>query len=76
MEISNLRFSSSLDNYDTGTIVLWENLDRISESPKDFDKEFNEKLNFADKHLALVFHRFLENKLFRQHFELFLIIDQ
>ncbi|WP_298468965.1 ATP-binding protein [uncultured Psychrobacillus sp.] len=70
-EISNLRFSTILENYDSGTIVLWEELDRISESPKEFDKEFNEKLNLADKHMALVYHRFLENKLFKQHFELF-----
>lgn len=69
--IANLRFSSTLETYDSGTIVLWENLDRISETPKDFNKEFNEKLNFSDKHLALVFHRFLEKKLFKQHFELF-----
>ncbi|WP_418302142.1 ATP-binding protein [Lysinibacillus fusiformis] len=70
-EIAKIKFSSTLKTYDSGTIVLWEELDRISESPKDFDKEFNEKLNFADKHLALVFHRFLENKLSKQHFELF-----
>lgn len=70
-DISKLKFSSFLDEYDSGTIVLWEELDRISESPRDFEKEFNEKLDLADKHMSLVFHRFLENPLFKQHFELF-----
>lgn len=69
--ISHIRFSSFLDKYESGTVVLWEELDRISESPRDFEKEFNEKLDLADKHMALVFHRFLENPLFKQHFELF-----
>ncbi|WP_223593633.1 ATP-binding protein [Neobacillus bataviensis] len=70
-QIAKLRFSSALENYESGTVILWEELDRISESPTEFDREFNEKLNFADKHMALVFHRFLENKLSKQYFELF-----
>jgi hypothetical protein len=70
-QIAKLRFSSFLKNYDSGTVIIWENMDKISESPKEFDREFNEKLNFADKHMALVFHRFLENKSSKQHFELY-----
>ena len=70
-EIANLRFSSDLEKYDSGTVILWEGLDRISESSKEFDREFNEKLNFADKHMALVFHRLLDNKLSNQYFELY-----
>jgi hypothetical protein len=70
-QIANLRFTSYLENYNSGTVIVWEKIDRISESPHEFDREFNEKLNFADKHMALVFHRFLENKISKQYFELF-----
>lgn len=70
-EISKLKFSNYLKCYTSGTIVLWENLDRISESLKHFEKEFNEKLSFADKHLSLVFHRFLGNSSLKQSFDLY-----
>lgn len=70
-EIKKMRFFDLLNEYNSGTVVLWEKLDRISESPIEFDREFDEKLNFADKHMSLVFHRFLENKLSNSYFELY-----
>jgi len=70
-EITKLRHVIDLEKYKSGTIVMWENMDRISESSHDFEKEFNEKLDFADKHISLVFHRFLESKLSKQYFEIF-----
>jgi len=70
-QIKELPFADELLLRNTGTIVLWENLDRISETPSDFDKEFNEKLDFADKHMSLVFHRFLENERSKDYFELY-----
>lgn len=42
-----------LNNYENGTIVIWETIDR-------YDKDFNAILNNTRKHLALVFHRYLE----------------
>ena len=42
-----------LNNYENGTIVIWETIDR-------YDKDFNAILNKTRKHLALVFHRYLE----------------
>lgn len=70
-EIYNLKFYKELSDRKSGTAVIWEKFDRISESEADFDKVFDEKLNFADKHLSLVFHRYLENPLSNQYFELF-----
>jgi len=70
-EINDLKFVSDLSHYKSGTIVIWEKLDKISESQNEFSREFNEKLSFADKHISLVFHRFLENKLSKQFFELY-----
>lgn len=70
-QIKQLKHYDTLENYKSGTIVLWEKLDRISESEIHFSKEFNQKLDFADRHLGLVFHRYLENKLSNNYFELY-----
>lgn len=70
-EINKIKFSDALTDLVSGTVVLWEKLDRISESQIDFEREFNEKLDFSDKHISLVFHRFLENKSSKLYFELY-----
>ena len=45
----------------TGTIVLWRELDRIFEDETGHrrDEIVNEKLDVLERHLSLVFHRFL-----------------
>lgn len=70
-EIKNNSYFYNLDKYENGTIVLWENLDKISESNIHFEKEFDHKLDFASKHLGLVFHRYLERKKSSKIFELY-----
>jgi len=58
-EIAELPFVDQLGG--NGTIVLWRNLDRLFEDETG-DKRaeiVNEKLDILEKHLALVFHRFL-----------------
>lgn len=51
-----------LKDLDSGTLVVWEKLDRIV-SPKDSnaEKNFNNKKNILRQHLSLTFHRFIEN---------------
>lgn len=55
-----------LPNYDyisemsSGTIVTWENFDRLETSSKDVVQLFNEKIEIAREHVSLVFHRFIE----------------
>lgn len=70
-EIKQNPYFHVLDKYDNGTIVLWENLDKISESNIYFEKEFDQKINFASKHLGLVFHRYLESKKSSNSIELY-----
>lgn len=70
-QIKKIKFYNELTNKSHGTVVIWESLDRISESSIDFEREFNEKLSFADKHLALVFHRYLEQVSNNERFSLF-----
>lgn len=58
-EISQLPFVDQLNG--NGTIVLWRNLDRLFEDETGCKRAeiVNEKLDILEKHLALVFHRFL-----------------
>lgn len=46
----------------TGTVILIENLDRIVQAPFTLkqQKKFFHKINLLEKHLQMVFHRFLE----------------
>lgn len=70
-EISELKLSIELSDYHSGTVVIWEMMDRISESSKDFEREFDDKIDSADKHISLVFHRFLENPSSRNYIEVY-----
>ncbi|WP_417784702.1 ATP-binding protein [Tenacibaculum sp.] len=63
--ISDSSFIRLLDKFDSGTLVLWENLDRIvgnaerdNESVKN---AFYQEMSIVKEHLGLVFHRFIEN---------------
>lgn len=48
-----------------GTIVLWRDLDRLFEEETGTKRHeiVNEKLDLLDKHLSLVFHRFLAGEI-------------
>lgn len=54
-------YRNTLEHMSNGTIVLWENIDRISEQEKSNggDAHFNAQIDDTRKHLELVFHRFL-----------------
>lgn len=58
-EIAALPLISTLKP--TGTLVLWRDLDRLFEDEigQKRDEIVNEKLDVLEKHLSLVFHRFL-----------------
>lgn len=58
MEIKQFKMSGSLDGFENGTIVLWENFDRMLNGAVNDKKVFDEKIEIAREHIALVFHRF------------------
>jgi len=62
-EIDKLPFIEILG--DTGTLVIWRDLDRLFEDEVGHkrDEIVSEKLAVVDKHLALVFHRFLAGEV-------------
>lgn len=64
--ISDEKYLAQLNNLDNGTVVLWENLDRLvgnshieNEAAR---KVFLEEFSAVEEHLCLVFHRYLEKK--------------
>jgi len=50
---------------DTGTLVIWRDLDRLfeDETGQKRDEIVNEKLTVVERHLSLVFHRFLAGEV-------------
>jgi hypothetical protein len=52
-----------LTEYENGTVVIWENLDRLTEglSGDKLTTSINEKNLLLERHLSLVFHRFLSS---------------
>lgn len=57
-EIANFRFVGELAQKESGTIVIWENFDRMLNGAVNPHKVFDEKIEIAYNHIALVFHRF------------------
>lgn len=62
-------YFSDLKKMEHGTIVLWDNIDRIVNGTRvDSEKDhrlFLERLDNVKQHLAMVFHRFLERGKFK-----------
>ncbi len=57
-EITYLPFVDELKEKTSGTIVVWENFDRMLNGAINTQKVFDEKIELARNHIALVFHRF------------------
>ena len=62
-EIETLPYIEKLAG--NGTLVLWENLDRLCEGgTENFNEKFiHEKIRSVEKHLSLVFHRFMNGEI-------------
>lgn len=62
-EASKQPFADRLSNH--GTAVIWRNLDRLFEDERGDRRHeiVNEKLDTLERHLALVFHRFLTGEI-------------
>ena len=59
-EIASLIESGCLNEFKSGTTVIWENFDRISDSSHNLQKILDEKIEHARDHVALVFHRYID----------------
>lgn len=64
-EISSLPFVEMLSAQKSGTIVLWQEFDRLLSGAVNPQKIFDEKISDARTHVSLVFHRFMDREGFR-----------
>lgn len=64
--LSDEHFAEKLNQQEQGTTVLWEKLDRLAGNAHPENdiarKVFLEEFEHVDRHLGLVFHRYLEKK--------------
>jgi len=60
-------YKSALNDQDSGTIVIWTDLDRVlplttSERDERAKRKFSNSLERVRQHIAMTFHRFIEDK--------------
>ena len=59
-EIAYLPQIERLDNYESGTLVVWTKFDKIEELAKNFEESFRAVVAESKKHVEMVFHRFYD----------------
>jgi hypothetical protein len=71
--VSDDSFLKVIDNQNSGTLILWEKLDRIvgkAEIENELVKNaFYEEMENVKEHLSLVFHKFIESKRIKIFFQ-------
>ncbi|KGN80978.1 ATPase [Porphyromonas cangingivalis] len=60
-------FKGELDSMQSGTLIVWSDLDRIlppqtAETDDNAKRKFSDALDKVKKHIAMTFHRFIEDK--------------
>lgn len=64
--ISDESFINKLEALESGTLIIWENLDRIvgnaNQDNEAVKNAFYQEMSNVKEHLRLVFHKFIENK--------------
>ncbi len=53
---------SKLNNYEHGTLVIWQDLDKFGIGENDIAEAFSRKMGLIRDHLSLVFHRYLSGE--------------
>lgn len=56
--LQKLPMFSRLEDVDSGTLVVWQDFDRLTAGSTNLAREFTTKFSGLREHLALVFHRF------------------
>ena len=56
------QFQLQLKQLKSGTLVLWEKLDRMLKGAKATDKLMSRQMEYVREHLSLVFHRYLSGE--------------
>ena len=61
-EIDDLPYAEKLSALESGTLVVWQNLDRLKMGETNFEQSLGRKMDDVRSHLSLVFHRYLSGE--------------
>jgi hypothetical protein len=61
-EIDALPQIEQLKELESGTLVIWQNLDRLKMGSTDFNKLMGRKMDDVRAHLSMVFHRYISGE--------------
>lgn len=61
-EINAIPHIDNLREFNSGTLVVWQNLDRLKVGELNFDLSMGRKMDNVRAHLSLVFHRYLNGE--------------
>lgn len=61
-EINAIPHIDNLRELNSGTLVVWQNLDRLKVGELNFDRSMGRKMDDVRAHLSLVFHRYLSGE--------------
>lgn len=61
-EVENIPGYMFLKLKESGTVVVWEQFDRLRQGAANIQKVFDEKIELTRNHLSLVFHRFINEE--------------
>lgn len=61
-EINAIPRIDNLREFESGTLVVWQNLDRLKVGELNFDRSMGRKMDDVRDHLSLVFHRYLSGE--------------
>ena len=61
-EINAIPRIDELKKLDSGTLVVWQNLDRLKVGDLDFSRSMGKKMDEVRSHLSLVFHRYISGE--------------
>lgn len=70
-EIKKIKYADKLADYDSGTLIIWENFDRLQQSSISIEKTFDEKIEVAREHISLAFHRFMSEEMGLKRIKIF-----
>ena len=62
-EMSAIPQYDSLMEYETGTLVVWQKLDRLKAGEINFELALGRKIDSVREHLSLVYHRYLSGEI-------------
>lgn len=60
--LNSIPHMAELQEYPSGTLVVWQRLDRLKNKEIDFELSLGRKLDVVRDHLSLVFHRYLNGE--------------